>query len=96
MTKNAFVSQVFEASKGCAPDMTHALRSLGGGSMGIGIAALYDVGWEAGCKAGQKNAAIQEILIFMVLSFGAGIGVFLHKHHQKKLADNKLETDEEE
>ena len=45
---NALISQVLGASAGRAPDMTHALYSLGNGDMGAGIVTL----WKAGQKAG--------------------------------------------
>ena len=45
----ALISQVLDASAGRAPDMTHALYSLGNGDMGAGIVTL----WKAGQKAGE-------------------------------------------
>ena len=87
MVKNELVSQVLEACAGRAPDMTHALCSLGGGDMGAGIMALW--------IAGKKSGIIQGVsLTSMVFSLGIGIGVILwHKRYPKKFDDNECETE---
>lgn len=78
MGNNALVSQVLETSSGRAPDMTHALCSLGGGDMGAGIVAL----WNAGLRNGIVKGASITTLIF---SFGISAGmVLLHRHHENK------------
>ena len=87
MVKNALVNQVLEASAGRAPDMTHALCSLGDGDMGAGITAL----WAAGKKSGIIQGAS---LTSMVFSLSIGIGVvLLHKYYPNKIDNKELETD---
>lgn len=79
MGNNALVSQVMETSAGSAPDMTHALYSLGGGDMGAGIIALW--------KAGQKDGMIKGVSITtLIFSLGISVGMLLvHRHHEKKI-----------
>lgn len=82
----ALVSQVLETSSGRAPDMTHALCSLGGGDMGAGIIAL----WNAGQRNGIVKGASITTLIF---SLGISVGmVLLHRHHENKLDKVERET----
>ena len=84
MGNNTLVSQVLETSAGRAPDMTHALCSLGKGDMGAGIVALWN--------AGQINGMIRGASI-TTLIFSLGIGVsmmFLHRHHENKTSSTKL------
>lgn len=86
MENNALVSQVLETSAGRAPDMTHALCSLGGGDMGAGIVALWD--------AGQRNGMIKGASITtLIFSLGISVGVvLLHRHHENKLDEVERET----
>ena len=76
---SALISQVLGASAGRAPDMTHALYSLGNGDMGAGIVTL----WKSGQKAGvMKGACVT------ALAFSIGIGVstmLLSRFHQDRL-----------
>ena len=86
MGNNALVSQVLETSAGRAPDMTHALCSLGKGDMGAGIVALWN--------AGQRNGMIKGASI-TTLIFSLGIGVsmmLLHRHHENQLDKVERET----
>lgn len=86
MGNNALVSQVLETSSGRAPDMTHALCSLGGGDMGAGIIVL----WNAGQRNGIVKGASITTLIF---SLGISVGmVLLHRHHENKLDEVEQET----
>ncbi|MBO5395528.1 MAG: hypothetical protein J6A97_01470 [Clostridia bacterium] len=79
MGNNALVSQVLETSASRAPDMTHALCSLGGGDMGAGIVTL----WNAGQRNGMIKGASITTLIF---SLGISVGVvLLHRHHENRL-----------
>lgn len=86
MGNNTLVSQVLETSAGRAPDMTHALCSLGKGDMGAGIVALWN--------AGQRNGMIKGASI-TTLIFSLGIGVsamVLQKYHKKQLDKVEQET----
>lgn len=82
MGNNTLVSQVLETSAGRAPDMTHALCSLGGGDMGAGIVAL----WNAGLIRGAS-------ITTLIFSLGISVGVvLLHRHHENKLDEVERET----
>lgn len=79
------VSEVLDASYSCAPDMTHALCSLGGGDMGSGIIAL----WEAGQRIGMiKGTAITTLV------FSAGIACVVIIRHRHKARLQKAESKE--
>lgn len=86
MGNNALVSQVMKTSAGSAPEMTHALYSLGGGDMGAGIIALW--------KAGQKNGMIKGASITaMIFSLGISVGILLrHRHYKNKFDMVERET----
>ena len=75
----ALISQVLDASAGRAPDMTHALYSLGNGDMGAGIVTL----WKAGQKAGVMKGACATALAF---SIGIGVStMLLSRFYQDRL-----------
>lgn len=80
MGNNALVSQVLDTSAGRAPDMTHALCSLGDGDMGAGITAL----WTAGKRRGLIQGAS-----FTTVVFSLGVGVVLLNRHRRNLINEK-------
>lgn len=80
MENNRLVNWVLKTSAGPAPDMTHALCSLGGGDMGRGIITLWN--------DGQRNGMIKGVSITTIIfSLGMGVGVILlHKYHKNMLS----------
>ena len=82
----ALISQVLDASAGRAPDMTHALYSLGNGDMGAGIVTL----WKAGQKAGVMKGACATALAF---SIGIGVStMLLSRFYQDRLKEVERNT----
>lgn len=83
---SALISQVLGASAGRAPDMTHALYSLGNGDMGAGIVTL----WKAGQKAGVMKGACATALAF---SIGIGVStMLLSRFYQDRLKEVERNT----
>ena len=82
----ALISQVLDASAGRAPDMTHALYSLGNSDMGAGIVTL----WKAGQKAGVMKGACATALAF---SIGIGVStMLLSRFYQDRLKEVERNT----
>ena len=80
MENNELIRMVLKASTGCAPDMTHALCSLGGGNMGKGIIVLY------------RSGIVKGASITLIVSSVIGGVVLLCKHHKNKLDEAERET----
>ncbi len=82
------IYELIDSTSGCAPEMTHALCSLGGGDMGSGIIAL----WEAGQKTGMmKGAAISS------LAFSAGIAcaAIIRRRRKKRIREIEMRKEGE-
>ena len=88
MENDVLVSEVLDARFSCAPDMTHALCSLGGGNMGLGIIAL----WETGYRTGMMKGTAITTLVF---SAGIACAAIIRRRHKKRLqkAGNKEESE---
>ena len=88
METYVLIYELLDSTCSCAPEMTHALCSLGGGDMGSGIIAL----WEAEQRAGRmKGAAIS------TLAFSAGIACaeIIKHRRKKKIREDKMQEEGE-
>ena len=77
MDTYVLIYELLDSTCSCAPEMTHALCSLGGGDMGTGIIAL----WEAGQRTGMMKGTAITALLF---SAGIACAAIVRRRHKKK------------
>ena len=74
-TNESIIAFLTETNQTC-PQMTSALKAIGGGSMKNGIVTLYRSGWINGCADGM--------LISGLLTIGTAVGIKLYSEHKEK------------